>query len=183
MDFDKLTSVEISGAKLHLTFASEDGKWTVRSPANLRGDTSKMETIIEKLRTATMDPSASDADTKKAASLFASGSPIATIKATDASGSQELQVRKASDAYYAKTAAMDGVIQSAERTGRGGQQGCRGFSREEGVRFRASRIPTKLKCTTEQRLFPDAQRRGLVVRRKEDGCRERPGISALDSHA
>src|SRR4029077_4062479 len=50
VDFDQLSSVEISGAKLHLTFGSEDGKWTVRSPANLRGDTSKMETIIEKLR-------------------------------------------------------------------------------------------------------------------------------------
>jgi len=58
VDFDKLASVEISGAKLHLTFASDDGQWTVRSPAKLRGDTSKMETIIEKLRTATMDPSA-----------------------------------------------------------------------------------------------------------------------------
>jgi len=109
VDFDKLSGVEISGAKLHLTFGSDDGKWTVRSPANLRGDTSKMETIIEKLRTSTMDPSASDADVKKAASLFASGAPIATLKATDASGSQELQIRKAADGYYAKTTAMEGV--------------------------------------------------------------------------
>jgi len=110
VDFDKLSGgVEINGAKLHLTFDSEDGKWTVRSPANLRGDTSKMETIIEKLRTATMDPSAPDADMKKAASLFASGAPVATLKATDASGSQELQIRKAADGYYAKTTAMDGV--------------------------------------------------------------------------
>ena len=101
--------MEISGAKLHLTFGSDDGKWTVRSPANLRGDTSKMETIIEKLRTSTMDPSTSDADMKKAASLFASGAPVATLKATDASGSQELQIRKAADGYYAKTTAMDGV--------------------------------------------------------------------------
>jgi hypothetical protein len=109
VDFDKLTGVEISGAKLHLTFGSDDGKWTVRSPANLRGDTSKMETIIEKLRTSTMDPSTSDADMKKAASLFASGAPVATLKATDATGSQELQIRKAADGYYAKTTAMDGV--------------------------------------------------------------------------
>jgi hypothetical protein len=108
VDFDKLTSVEINGAKLHLTFGSDDGQWTVRSPANLRGDTSKMETIIEKLRTATMDPSAPDAELKKSASLFTSGAPIATLRATDASGSQELQIRKAADGYYAKTSAMDG---------------------------------------------------------------------------
>jgi hypothetical protein len=117
VDFDKLSSVEISGAKLHLTFGSDDGKWTVRSPANLRGDTSKMETIIEKLRTATMDPSTSDADLKKAASMFALGTPIANLKATDASGSQELQVRKAIGGYYAKTTAMDGVYKVPNELG------------------------------------------------------------------
>jgi hypothetical protein len=117
VDFDKLTSVEINGAKLHLIFGSEDGKWTVRSPTNLRGDTSKMETIIEKLRTSTMDPSTSDADMKKAASLFASGAPIATLKATDASGSQELQIRKAADGYYAKTTAMDGAYKVPNELG------------------------------------------------------------------
>jgi hypothetical protein len=117
VDFDKLTSVEINGGKLHLRFASDDGQWTVRSPANLRGDTSKMEGIIEKLRTATMDPSAPEADTKKAASLFASGTPIAAIKATDASGTQELQVRKAGDAYYAKTSAMDGAYKVPNELG------------------------------------------------------------------
>jgi hypothetical protein len=117
VDFDKLANVEISGPKLHLTFGSDDGKWTVRNPANLRGDTSKMETIIEKLRTATMDPSTSDADMKKAASLFASGAPIANLKATDASGSQELQIRKAADGYYAKTTAMDGVYKVPNELG------------------------------------------------------------------
>ena len=117
VDFDKLTAVEINGGKLHLTFASVDGKWTVRSPANLRGDTSKMETIIEKLRTATMDPSAPDADVKKSASLFASGAPIATVKATDATGTQELQIRKAGGGYYAKTSAMDGVYKVPNELG------------------------------------------------------------------
>ena len=117
VDFDKLSSMEINGAKLHLTFASQDGKWTVRSPANLRGDTSKMETIIEKLRTATMDPGAPDAEMKKAASLFASGSTIASLKATDGAGSQELQVRKSGGAYYAKTTAMDGVYKVPNELG------------------------------------------------------------------
>ena len=117
VDFDKLSSMQISGAKLHLTFGSDNGKWTVRSPANLRGDTSKMETIIEKLRTATMDPSTSEADMKKAAALFASGAPIADLKATDASGSQELQIRKTSGGYYAKTTAMDGVYKVPNELG------------------------------------------------------------------
>ena len=117
VDFDKLAGVEINGAKLRLSFASDNGQWTVRSPANLRGDTSKMETIIEKLRTATMDPSTSDADMKKTASMFALGTPIANLKATDASGSQELQIRKAADGYYAKTTAMDGVYKVPNELG------------------------------------------------------------------
>jgi hypothetical protein len=117
VDFDKLTSVDISGGKLHMSFASVDGKWTVRSPANLRGDTSMMETIIEKLRTATMDPSAPEADTKKAAAQFAAGTPIANIKATDSSGTQELQIRKSGDAYYAKTSAMEGAFKVPNELG------------------------------------------------------------------
>src|SRR5271169_2921538 len=117
VDFEKLASVEISGAKLHLTFGSDDGKWTVHRPANLRGDTSKMETIIEKLRTATMDPSAPEAETRKAASLFASGAPIAAVKATDASGPQELQVRKSGNEYYAKTTAMEGAYKVPNELG------------------------------------------------------------------
>ena len=117
VDFDKLTNVEISGAKLHLTFNSQDGKWTVRNPANFRGDTSKMETVIEKMRTATADLSTPDAEMKKAASLFASGSPVATVKATDASGTQELQVRKSKEDYYAKTTAMDGAFKVSKDLG------------------------------------------------------------------
>jgi Domain of unknown function (DUF4340) len=117
VDFDKLTSVEIGGGRLHLTFGSDAGKWTVRSPANLRGDTSKMETIIEKLRTSTMDPSSPETEIKKAASLYAAGAPVATVKATDASGSQELQIRKSGDAYYAKTSAMDGVYKVPNELG------------------------------------------------------------------
>ena len=119
VDFDKLNGdgVEINGAKLHLTFGSVDGDWTVRSPANLRGDPNQLETIIERLRTATVDPSTSDGDEKKAASLFASGAPIATLKAADANGSQELQIRKAADGYYAKTTAMDGVYKVSNDLG------------------------------------------------------------------
>jgi len=64
-----------------------------------------------------MDPSTLGADVKKAASLFASGAPIATVKATDASGSQELQIRKAAKDYYAKTTAMEGVFKVPSELG------------------------------------------------------------------
>lgn len=143
VDFDKISSVEISGGKLHMTFASENGKWTVRSPADLRGDTSMMETIIEKLRTSTMDPSLPDAEAKKDAGLYASGAPIATIKATDASGSQQLQIRKASDGYYAKTTAMEGVFKVPNELGDAVNKDADAF-REKRVFDFADQDPDKL---------------------------------------
>jgi hypothetical protein len=152
VDFDKLSGVQISGAKLHLTFGSDDGKWTVRSPANLRGDTSKMETIIEKLRTATMDPGTSDADLKKAASLFASGAPIATLKATDAAGSQELQVRKTSGGYYAKTTAMDGVYKVPNELGDAVNKDAEDF-REKRVFDFADEDPNKVELHEGQKGY------------------------------
>jgi Domain of unknown function (DUF4340) len=152
VDFDKLTSMEINGSKLKLTFASVDGKWTVRSPETLRGDTSKMETIVEKLRTVTMDPNAPDAEKKKAASLFGSGSPIATLKATDAAGSQELQLRKTSDGYYAKTSAMDGVYKVPNELGDAINKDTEDF-REKRVFDFAEQDPEKLEMHAGPRAY------------------------------
>lgn len=152
VDFDKLSNVEIRGAKLHLTFGSDDGKWTVRSPANLRGDSSKMETIIEKLRTSTMDPSTSDADMKKAASLFASGAPVATVRATDASGSQELQIRKTTDGYYSKTTAMDGAYKVPKELGDAVDKDVEDF-REKRVFDFAEQDPDKLELQDGSKAY------------------------------
>jgi hypothetical protein len=110
VDFSNISKIEIVSPKLNLAFSSTNGQWLLQAPKNVRGDTSKLEGVVEKLRLATMDPSAPDAEAKKAASSFSSGKPVATVKATDASGSQELQVRKSKDEYYAKTTAMAGAF-------------------------------------------------------------------------
>jgi hypothetical protein len=117
VDFNNVSKIELVGAKLNLAFGSNKGQWVIQNPKDVRGDTSKLEGVVEKLRLATMDPSASDADTKKAASSFSSGTRVATVKATDASGSQKLQVRKSKDDYYAKTTAMDGAYKVSKELG------------------------------------------------------------------
>ncbi|MGH9681927.1 MAG: DUF4340 domain-containing protein [Candidatus Acidiferrales bacterium] len=117
VDYDKISSVEITGPKLNLTFDSNDGQWTIQSPKGVRGDTSKLENIIEKLKLADMDPSTTDEDQKKAAEMFASGAPVAAIKATDALGAQTLQIRKNKSSYYAKTTAMEGTYKVADALG------------------------------------------------------------------
>ena len=117
VDFNNISKIEIVSSKLDLAFSSSNGQWLLQAPKNVRGDTSKLEGVVEKLRLATMDPSAPDTDTKKAASSFSSGKPIATVKATDASGSQELQVRKSKDDYFAKTTAMEGAFKVTKELG------------------------------------------------------------------
>jgi hypothetical protein len=117
VDFDKLSKVELISPKLNLAFGSDNGQWVIQNPKGMRGDTSKLEGIVEKLRLATMDPSAPETDVKKAASSFSSGTVVATVKATDASGSQELQVRKSKSDYYAKTTAMEGAFKVSKELG------------------------------------------------------------------
>jgi hypothetical protein len=117
VDFNNISKIEIVSPKLNIAFGSTNGQWVMQAPKDVRGDTSKLEGIVEKLRLATMDPSAPDTDTKKAASSFSSGKPIATVKATDTSGSQELQVRKNKDDYYAKTTAMEGAFKVTKELG------------------------------------------------------------------
>ncbi len=117
VDFNNISKIEIVSPKLNLAFSSNNGQWLLQAPKAVRGDTSKLEGVVEKLRLATMDPSAPDTDMKKAASSFSSGTPVATVKATDASGSQELQVRKSKDNYYAKTTAMEGAFKVTKELG------------------------------------------------------------------
>jgi hypothetical protein len=117
VDFNNISKIEIVSPKLNLAFSSNNGQWLLQVPKDVRGDTSKLEGLVEKLRLATMDPSAPDADVKKAASSFSAGAPIATVKAADASGSQELQVRKSKDDYYAKTTAMEGAFKVTKELG------------------------------------------------------------------
>jgi hypothetical protein len=117
VDFNNISKIEIVSPKLNLAFSSNNGQWLLQVPKDVRGDTSKLEGVVEKLRLATMDPSAPDADMKKAASSFSSSTPVATVKATDAAGSQELQVRKRKDDYYAKTTAMEGAFKVTKGLG------------------------------------------------------------------
>jgi hypothetical protein len=117
VDFNNVSKIEIVSPKLNIAFGSANGQWVMQAPKDVRGDTSKLEGIVEKLRLATMDPSAPDSDTKKAASSFSSGKPVGTVKATDSSGSQELQVRRNKDDYYAKTTAMGGAFKVTKELG------------------------------------------------------------------
>ena len=107
---DKLSRVELSAKKQDIEFGRNKDQWQIVKPKPLRADDSKVEELIRKLGDAKMDLTATDDDQKKAAAAFNSGSAVAIAKVTDASGTEELQVRKNKDNYYAKSSAVEGVF-------------------------------------------------------------------------
>jgi hypothetical protein len=106
---DKLSRVDLTAKKVDIEFGRNKDQWQIVKPKPLRADDSKVEELIRKLGDAKMDLSASDDDQKKAAAAYSSGTPVATAKVTDASGTEELQVRKNKEDYYAKSSAVEGV--------------------------------------------------------------------------
>ena len=106
---DKLSRVELTAKKQDIEFGRNKDQWQIVKPKPYRADDSKVEELIRKLGDAKMDLNASDDDQKKAAAAFNSGTPLATAKVTDASGTEELQIRKSKDDYYAKSTAVEGI--------------------------------------------------------------------------
>jgi hypothetical protein len=118
-DFDKVSQIELITKKQDLTFARNKEDWQILKPKPLRADNFKISELVDKLKDAKMETSATDADAKKVASSFAAGSPVAIAKVTDASGTQELQVRKNKNDYYAKSTAVAGVYKVPSDVGIG----------------------------------------------------------------
>ena len=118
-DQDKLTRVELAGKKQTVEFGRSKDQWEIVKPKPMRADGLQVEELIRKLKDAKMDLSISDEDAKKAVAAFGSGTPVATVKLTDQSGTQEIQVRKNKDDYYAKSSAVDGVHKVTSDVGTG----------------------------------------------------------------
>ena len=136
-----------------------------------------MEDLVRRLKDAKMDLSAStDADEKKMAAAFASATPVATAKVTDATGTQTLEVRKNKTDYYAKSTAVAGVYKVANDLGTGLDKALDDFRNKKLVRFRIRRRERRRNARRLEGLFAREGRTGLVVQRKEDGRRERAGV-------
>jgi hypothetical protein len=119
-DFDKISQVELTAKKQSIEFGRNKDAWQILKPRPLRADNFTVEDLVRRLKDAKMDlTAASESDEKKLAAAFASGNPIATATVTTAAGTQELQVRKAKDAYYAKSSAVSGVYKVANDLGTG----------------------------------------------------------------
>jgi hypothetical protein len=118
VDFDKLSQIELTTKKQNIEFGRNQQEWQIVKPKPLRADNFQVEEIVRKLREAKMDASSTDADAKKAAAAFASGTQVATAKVTDTASTQELQIRKSKDDYYAKSTAIPGIYKVSADLGK-----------------------------------------------------------------
>jgi hypothetical protein len=109
-DQDKVSRLELEAKKQDIEFGRDKDQWQIVKPKPLRADGLQVEELLRKVKDAKMDLALSDEDAKKAASTFASGTPLATVKITDPSGTQELQIRKSKDDYYAKSSVVEGIF-------------------------------------------------------------------------
>jgi len=106
-DSEKLSRVELTAKKETIEFGRDKNHWQILKPKPMRANQSAVEDLVRSLGDAKMELSATD-DEKKDLSAFNAGKPVATAKVTDVAGTQELQVRKNKDDYYAKSGAVAG---------------------------------------------------------------------------
>jgi len=97
---DKVSRVDLTANQQEIEFGRNKDQWQILKPKPLRADTYQVDDLVRKLTDAKMDLTSDDQ--KKAAAAFSSGKPVATAKLTTDAGTQELQVRKNKDDYYAK---------------------------------------------------------------------------------
>lgn len=117
IDFDKVSQIDVITPKQTIEFGRNKQEWTILKPKPLRADNSQVEDLVRSLREAKLETATNDADAKKAASGFAGGTPVGTAKVTDTSGTQELQVRKVKDDYYAKSSVVPGIYKVGSSVG------------------------------------------------------------------
>jgi len=107
VDADKISQIELVRKNSDIEFGRSKDDWQILKPKPMRADSIQVGDLVRDLTNAKMDLSSADA--KQEALEFGRATPLATAKLTDESGTQQLQVRKSKDTYYAKSTAVDGA--------------------------------------------------------------------------
>lgn len=115
-DSEKLSRVELTGKKETIEFGRNKDQWQILKPKPMRANQSAVEDLVRSLGDAKMELGATD-DEKNDLTAFKAGKPVATAKVTDVAGTQELQVRKNKDDYYAKSSGVAGVYKVLSSVG------------------------------------------------------------------
>jgi hypothetical protein len=120
---DKISRIELLRKNQDVEFGRDQDEWQILKPKPLRADSSLVGDLAQKLSDARMDLSG----TEDAASAFAHAPVLATAKVTGPSGTEELQLRKAKDTFYAKSSIVDGVYKVSADLGQSLDKGVDDF--------------------------------------------------------
>jgi hypothetical protein len=109
MAADQVSRLELAHKGQTIEFGRNKNDWQILKPKPSRADGAQVGDLVRKLTEAKMELSGPNSESKEADSGFAHGTPVATAKLTDQSGSQELQIHKQKDTYYAKSSNVEGA--------------------------------------------------------------------------
>lgn len=115
-DSEKLSRVELTAKKETIEFGRNKDQWQILKPKPMRANQSAVEDLVRSLGDAKMELTTTD-DEKKDLTAFNAGKPVGTAKVTDVAGTQELQVRKNKDDYYAKSSGVAGAYKVLSSVG------------------------------------------------------------------
>jgi hypothetical protein len=113
-DQDKITRVDLQAKGPAVEFGKDaQGEWQILKPKPLRADSSAVSGVVDKLRDAKMDLSATDASKS-----FAGAAKVASATVADAKGNHTLEVRKDKEKnYFAKSSDVEGAYKIASDVG------------------------------------------------------------------
>lgn len=124
---DKMSRIELLRKHQLVEFGRNQDAWQILKPRPLRADNVQVTELASKLADARMEIGASGADAAKNASAFAHATQVAIAKITDPAGTQQIEVHKSKDDYYAKSSIVEGVYKVGADLGHAVEQGLDDF--------------------------------------------------------
>lgn len=118
-DTNKLTRVDLLSGKSDIEFGKNNqNEWQILKPQPYRADSFQVEELLRKLSDGKMDLSGNPEAEQKAAAAYTAGSPSGSVKVSDSSGTQTLDVHKNKDDYYAKSSVVTGAYKVSADLGK-----------------------------------------------------------------
>jgi len=118
-DQNQLTRVDLISGKTTIEFGKNgQNEWAIVQPQPYRADNFQVEELVRKLSESKMDLNAPAADAEKAQHGYAAGTPVATVKLTDSTGTQTFEARKSGDDYFGKSSVVNGAYKLAADLGK-----------------------------------------------------------------
>ncbi len=93
----------------HNQSGHNEDEWQIVKPKLMRADSYAVSGLLSKLTDARIDLGTSDKTATESDSAFAHATPVATVKVTGESATEQLQIRKSKDLYYAQSNVVEGA--------------------------------------------------------------------------